>query len=164
MDAQREASKGDWDIRGKDYETALCGQVTDSIIDADRVVRVEFRNGFPNWMLYRTVIAGDSLYVTRLREWAVAFAVVYGMDGGVRRGAYSDELAALAAWDALHILMHGRQIQPYTVTADALGVGHETYRRFRNRVYLRMQGSLDEYWRQLVVAYRHVLKAQRRIN
>jgi len=159
----REVSKGDWDVRGKDYETALAGPVTESIIDADRVVRVDFRNGFPNWMLYRTVIAGDRLFVARLRLWAVAFAVVYGMGGGVRKEAYSDELAALAAWDALFILMHGRELQPYTVSAEQLGVDPKTYKRFRNRVYLRLRASLDEYWIALVVAYRHVLKAERKV-
>jgi len=160
----REVSKGDWDVRGKDYETALAGPVTESIIDADRVVRCEYRNGFPNWMLYRTVIAGDGLFVTRLRLWAVAFAVVYGMGGGVRREAYSDELAAVAAWDALFILMHGREVQPYTVSAAQLGVHESTYKRFRNRLYLRMRASLDEYWIQMVVAYRHVLKAERKVS
>lgn len=160
----REVSKGDWDVRGKDYETALAGPVTESIIDADRVVRVEFRNGFPNWMLYRTVIAGDRLFVSKLRLWAVAFAVVHGMDGGIRRAAYSDELAAVAAWDALNILMHGRELQGHTITAAELGVDPKTYQRFRNMVYLRLRASLDEYWCQLVVAYRHVLKAEKKVS
>ena len=160
----REVSKGDWDVRGRDYETALAGGVTAAIIDADRVVRFEFRNGFPNWDLYRTVIAGDRLFVTRLRQWAVAFAIAYGMDGGIKRHAYSDELATVAAWDALYILMHGRQLQPHTVTAEALDVDPKTYQRFRNRVYLRLRASLDEYWCQLVVAYRHILKAERKIS
>lgn len=159
----REVSKGDWDVRGKDYETALAGPVTESIIDADRVVRCEYRNGFPNWAIYRTVIAGDRLFVTRLRHWVVAFAVAYGMEGGIKRSAYSDELAAVAAWDALFILMHGRQLQPYTVAAEALGVDPKTYQRFRNRLYLRLRASLDEYWIQMVVAYRAVLKAERKV-
>lgn len=157
-----EVSKGDWDVRGRDFETALAGPVTPSIVDADRVVRVEFRNGFPNWMLYRTAIAGDDLHLTKLREWVVAFAVVYAQDGGIRRQAYSDELACIAGWDALHILLHGRELQPHTTLAERLGVHHKTYQRFRNAVYLRLRASLDEYWVQMVVAYRAVLKADRK--
>lgn len=162
MEARREVSKGDWDVRGRDFETALAGPVTESIIDADRVVRFEFRNGFPNWMLYRTAIAGDDLHLVPLRQWVVAFAVVYGMDGGVRRQAYTDELACVAGWDALHVLLHGRELQPYTTTAKELDVHHDTYRRFRNAIYRRIRESLDEYWVNLVVAYRAVLKAERK--
>lgn len=161
MDARREVSKGDWDVRGRDFETALAGPVTPSIIDADRAVRFEFRNGFPNWALYRTAIAGDDLHLAQVRNWVVAFAVAYGMDGGIKRQAYSDELACVAGWDALHILLHGRELQPHTATAEALGVHHKTYTRFRNAIYLRLRASLDEYWVQLVVAYRYVLKAER---
>lgn len=163
MDAQREVSKGDWDVRGRDFETALAGPVTESIIDAARVVRFDFRNGFPNWELYRVVIAGDSLHLSWLRRWVVGFAVAYGMDGGVRRDAYSDEFACVAGWDALHVLMFGRELQPHTTSAEALGVHHKTYRRFRNAIYRRLRASLDEYWVQLVVAYRYVLKAERKL-
>jgi len=160
---ERKEAQGDWDVRGKDYETALAGPVTESIIDADRLVRLDFRNGFPNWMMYRTVIAGDSLFVGRLRLWVVAFAVVYAMDGGVRRQTYSNDLATVAAWDALFILMHGRELQPHTVSAEALGVDPKTYKRFRNDLHRRLRVSLDEYWINLVVAYRHVLKAERKV-
>lgn len=127
---------GDYDLRGQDFDTALIGPVTASIIDADRLVRCEWRNGFPNWMLYRTVLAGDSLYVSRLRYWAVAFAVAYCLEGGVKRQTYSEELACVAAWDALHMVLHCRQIQPYAETADALGVHHSTYKRLRSHLYI----------------------------
>lgn len=163
MEARKEVSKGDWDVRGRDFETALAGPVTPSIIDADRAVRAEFRNGFPNWLMYRTAIAGDDLHMSALRRWVVAFAVVYGMDGGVKRQTYSDELACVAGWDALHILLHGRQLQPASVTADELRVHSQTYTRFRNAIYRRLRESLDEYWCQLVVAYRYVLKAERKV-
>jgi hypothetical protein len=168
--AIQEATKmagGDWDLKGPDFDTALLGAVTGSIIDADRLVRAEWRNGFPNWILYRTVLCGDSLYLARLRQWAVAFAIAHCMDGGVKRDVYSDELACVAAWDALHMLLFpaggvNGQIQPYRDTAQTLGVHHSTYKRLRSHLYASMKGSLDEYWIQLGAAYRHVILYERR--
>ena len=152
---------GDWDVRGKDYDTALIGPVTDSIIDADRLVRCEWRNGFPNWMLYRTVLAGDDLYTSRLRMWAVAFSAAYCQCGGVKRSVYSDELACVAAWDALNILINPRGDHPYRETAEALGVHHSTYKRLRTHLYASMRGSMEMYWCQMGAAYRQVLFYER---
>lgn len=152
---------GDYDLRGRDFDTALIGAVTDSIIDADRLVRIEWRNGFPNWWLYRTVLAGDSLYLTDLRQWAVAFAVAYGMSGGVKRHAYSDELACIAAWDALAMLLSPAADHPYRETAAALGVHHSTYRRLRSHIYGSLRGSMEMYWCQLGAAYRQVIFYER---
>ncbi len=155
---------GDWDVRGPDFDTALIGPVTESIIDADRLVRLDWKNGFPNWYLYRVALAGDSLGMDPLRTWCVAFSVAYCQDGGVRRSAYTDELACVAAWDALHIVMHKRPIQPHTVTAEALGVHHKTYRRLRDSLAARLGASLDEYWIRLGAAYRHVILFERRVR
>lgn len=152
---------GDYDVRGPDFDTALIGQVTPSIIDADRLVRMEWKNGFPNWMLYRTALAGDALYLSRLRHWAVAFAVAYCTTGGMKKSAYSEETACVAAWDALNMVLHKRQLQPYAETADALGVHHSTYKRLRSHLYVSMLGSLDEYWIRLGAAYRHVILYER---
>lgn len=140
----------------------LIGPVFDSIIDADRLVRTEFRNGFPNWALYRTCLAGDTLYLPALRRWVVAFTVAYCQSGGIKRQAYSDELAAVAAWDALHMLIFCRQMQPYSETAAALGVHHKTYRCLRDTIYARLRASLDEYWIQLSAAFRHVVLYERK--
>lgn len=139
-----------------DYDTALIGQITGSIIDADRLVRMEWRNGFPNWDLYRVALAGDAAQLPRLRRWAVAFSVAYCVTGGVKRSVYSDELAAVAAWDALSMLVFCRPLQPYTQTAQDLGVSHRTYRRLRDTLYLRMRASLYEYWARLGMAFRAV--------
>ena len=147
---------------GPDFESMLAGPITASIIDADRLVRKEWRNGFPNWALYRSALAGDAIHLPALRQWSVAFAVAYCTSGGVKRKTYSDELAAVAAWDALHMLVFCRELQPYTVLADALGVHHKTYKRLRDTLYLRMKGSLDEYWARLCIAMRQVWLAERR--
>ncbi len=155
-------ARGDWDIRGKDAETALAGEITGSIISTAWRVNAEFDNGFPNWGLYRAAIAGDSLYTSRLREWVVAFAVAHGESGGVRKDAYSDELACVAGWDALHIVIHMRELQPHTVTADALGVHHKTYRRFRDSLARRMLASLREYMVRMVVTFPEVLRDERK--
>ncbi len=154
---------GDYDLRGADFETLLIGPVTELITDADRLVRMEWRNGIPNWMLYRTVLAGDDLYVSRLRDWIVAFTVAYATTGGVKKHAYTDELAYAAGIDVLHMLMHHKQMQAYTVTADALGVHHKTYQCLRNTVFARLKASIDEYWIQLGCAVRQVALYNRKL-
>ena len=160
MDAQE---VGDYDLRGPDFDTALVGSVTERIIDADRLVRLDWKdNSFPNWELYRTALAGDSLYLTRLRQWAVAFSVAYCTTGGIKRHAYSDELACVAAWDALHVTLYRRPLDCYTTLAERLGVHHRTYRRLRDSLARRMLASLDEYWIRLSAAYRHVILYERK--
>ena len=153
---------GDYDLRGADFETLMIGPVTTLLTDADRLVRMEWRNGFPNWWLYRTAQAGDTLYIARLRDWVVAFTIAYATTGGVKRHAYSDELAYGAGLDALHMLMHSRQMQPYTITADALGVHHKTYRCLRDTIYARLKASMDDYWTALGCAVRQVALYNRR--
>lgn len=156
MGEARAIEVGDYDLRGPDFETALIGAVSSLAIDADRLVRTEFRNGFPNWALYRAALAGDAIHVPMLRQWVVAFSVAYCATGGVKRQAYSDELACVAGWDALSMLLYLRELQPYTVTAHALGVDAKTYKRLRRNLYARLRASLDEYWVQLCAAARHV--------
>lgn len=155
-------AQGDYDLRGIEAEKALAGQITGTIIGAAWRVRADWKNGFPCWDMYRAAIAGDSLYLSQLRQWVVAFAVVYAMDGGVRRSAYSDELACVAAWDALHIFLWRRELQPYTVTAEALGLHHRTYKRFRDALARRLEVSHREYMSRLIPAYNETRKAERR--
>jgi len=157
---ERKEAQGDWDVRGLDVETALIGEVHGTLIAADWRVRQEFGNGFPNWIMYRTAIAGDALYIRRLREWVVAFSIAYATTGGMRKDAYSEELACVAGWDALHILIHCRQLQPHTVSAEELGVDPKTYLRFRNSVYKRLHCSLMHYWSELIPAYNATRKAE----
>jgi hypothetical protein len=155
--------QADYTLRGPDFETILVGPVTAVIVDADRLVRSEWRNGFPNWGMYRAALAGDALPMSRLKDWVIAFTVAYGMTGGVRRDAYSDELAYAAGLDALHMLVNSRQMQPYTLTADAVGVHHKTYRCLRDTIYARLKASLDEYWIRMQVAIRQVAMHDRKI-
>ena len=150
-----------YDLRGKDTETALIGPITARIIDADRMVRLDFRNGFPNWMLYRTALAGDALYLAKLREWTIAFTWVLAAHG-VKRKTITDELVGCAALDALSIVLYTRELQPYTVTADSIGVHHKTYRRLRDGVARRLKLSLNEYWIRLIVAYGYILNYERK--
>jgi hypothetical protein len=141
----------------------LIGPVTEWVIDADRLVRLEWKNGFPNWLMYRVAMAGDELGRSQLRQWIVAFSLAYcAAENVVRRDAYSDELATFAAWDAYSLLVHCKQVQPYTVTAEALGVDPKTYKRLRNRVYIRLKASMDEYWLRLECAIRHIVISERK--
>lgn len=154
---------GDYTLRAPDYDTLLVGPITDSIIDADRVVRGYWSNGIPNFWLYRAVLAGDNIYTTRLRHWCVAFAVAHCQTGGIRRNAYSEELACVAAWDALYTLIHAQEFGAYSVMAVDLGVDPKTYKRLRDAIYIRLRASLLEYWARLGSAYRLVRIRERRV-
>ena len=147
---------GDWDIRGPDYDTVLIGAITDAHIDADRLARIEHQSGFPSWALYRTVYAGDTLYLRPLKDWVIAFACAFGMTGGVKRSVYSDDFACVAGLDALHCLMHSRPMLPDSVSAIQCGVTAKTYTRFRNAIFRRLLTDLLQYWAQLGCAYRQV--------
>ena len=150
-------------LRIPDLQDALAGDITASIIDADRIVRGRFNgNGFPNWEMYRTAIAGDTIYSRKLIDWCVAFSVAHCSCGGVKPSIYSDELAVIAGWDAAHILIHARPIMPYTEAALALGIHHKTYKRVRNQVFKRLKYSLEDYIMELCSAYFHVIISERK--
>lgn len=153
---------GCYDLRGPDFETLLVGPITATIIDADRVVRAEWRNGFPNWAMYRCALAGDSHLRVRLRQWCVSFAAAYAQEGGVARKTYTDELAAFAGWDAYTALLTTRWALSVDEAADALGINPKTYRKFRNAVAARLRASLDEYWVRMQIAMRQVSLIERR--
>lgn len=150
----KELELGCYTIRGPDTETALIGPITSQIIDADRLVRLEWKNGFPNWMLYRTALAGDSIYLPKLREWTIAFTWVYCLGGAVKRKTISDELIGSVALDVLSKVLFTRWLDQPSVIAERIGVDRNTYKRLRDRVYSRMAASLDEYWIRLILAYK----------
>ena len=147
---------GDWFVRGLDFETYLVGQVTDKIIDADRRVRAEWQNGFPNWALYRTVYAGDSHLRQTLRDWCVAFAIAAAESGLIRTGLPTEEMGALAGWDAFYRLNNHEWLIAGQDIADVAGVDPKTYRKLRNYVYTRNKASMDEYFVRLQIAVREV--------
>lgn len=151
---------GCYDLRGPDFETLLVGPVTPAIIDADRIVRSEWGNGFPNWAMYRCVYAGDSHLIPHLRLWCVAIAVAYSDTGGLRSA--SDDAAVCAGRDACSALLSGRWGAPSDELAEALGIAPKTYRRFRNAVYARLKASLGEYWVRMQIAMRQVALLERR--
>lgn len=161
MGEQRAVEVGDYDLRGVDFETYLIGPITDRIIDADRQVRGEWSNGFPNWFAYRSVLAGDSYLHGRLRNWCVAYAIAYCEAGGVRKGLPADEMGCLAGWDAYYALHNKRWLIAGQDVADVAGVDPKTYRKVRNRVFAAMRASLDEYWVRLQIAVRQVWMRER---
>lgn len=150
----------DYDLRGQDYETQLVGPITDSIIDADRLARLEHRNGFPNFALYRLVLAGDRAYLPSVRQWWVLFAIEW-CRGNMRRG-FSADLATVAAWDSLQRVMDPkRPIVAADDAAGALGVELETYTRTRNELRAILAAALSSYWSVMGITYRVVRAAER---
>lgn len=153
-------------MKGLDLDSSLLCEVTESIIDADRIVRQTFRNGFPNWAMYRAAKAGDDLYVPMLRQWAAVWAISACETGAVkiRKDAYSEELAVWAGWDAMHCLIYDQRLVPVTFIAPDLGVRPETYNRLRNALYARLHNSLQLYWLHLCSAIRQVVILNRDIS
>lgn len=155
---------GDYDLRSLDFETYLVGPVTDKIIDADRLVRSEWRNGFPNWALYRTCFAGDTHMGRQLRDWCVAYAVAAAEAGVIRTGLPVEEMGALAGWDCYYALNNHRWLVAGQDVADVAGVDPKTYRKLRNYVYAANRASLAEYWVRMQVAVRQVWMQDRRLT
>lgn len=156
-------ASGDWTLRGLDFETYLVGQITDKIIDADRIVRAEWANGFPNWALYRTILAGDTNLLQGLRAWCVAYAIAYA-EGATRKGLPADEIGCLAGWDAYYRMLHGQWVIAGHDIADVAGVDPKTYRKVRNHVHAALNASLWEYFVRLQVAVRQVWMRDRWIE
>lgn len=156
MGEAKAISTGCWDDRGLDFETYLIGAVTEKVIDADRLVREEWSNGFPNWALYRTCYAGDTHLQTQLRDWCVAHAISAAESGLVRKGLPAEEMGALAGWDCYYALSRHRWVVAGQDIADVAGVDPKTYRKLRNRIYASNKASLEEYWVRLQVAVRQV--------
>jgi hypothetical protein len=148
-----------YDLRGPDFETLLVGPITDRIIDADRMVRREWVNGFPNWAMYRCALAGDAPLRRRLLDWCQAFAIAYAHTGGLRKP--DDDVALCAGRDAFVALLTTRWGSPSDELAEALKVSPKTYRKFRNAVYRRLRASMDEYWVRMQIAMRQVALKER---
>lgn len=153
---------GDYDLRGRDFETLLIGGITESIIDADRLVRLDWANGLPNWAMYRVVMAGDTHLHGFLRDRCVAFGVAYCNTGGLRLTTSADEMGCLAGWDAYYALLNRKWVVAGQDVADVAGVDPKTYRKVRNYVYATLRSSLDEYWVRMQVAIRQVALMERR--
>lgn len=154
-------STGDYDLRGPDFETLLVSAVTPSIIDAARLVRLDwFSNGFPNWALYRTAYAGDSHMARNLRAWCEAFGMAYIATCGARKGG--DALGVCAGRDAYLMLTTTRWGAPADELAPLLGITAKTYHGHRKALAARLTVALQEYFMRLGIAMRQVALLERR--
>lgn len=155
-------SVGDYDLKTPDFETLLVGGVTARIMDADRLVRTEWANGFPNWLMYRCALAGDTVGRRALLDWCQMFAVAYAETGGMRK---PDETAAcMAGRDAFVALLTTRWGAPADEMAAALCIAPKTYRKLRGAIYARLKVSLDEYWVRMQIAMRQVALLERDVG
>lgn len=161
--AQTTKGQGDWDVRGPDFETILVGASIPPIHDADRMVHIDWNNGFPNWALYRTVCAGDTHLSDALFCFCVGFAIAYGQEGGVSRKGISDEVGYAAGRDAYHWLLNREWEFRASEVASALGVAPATYRKLRGGAAARLNESLKEYWVRMQVAIRQVYIVNRQL-
>lgn len=146
---------GDYDLRGQDYETQLVGPITDTVIDAARLARAEHDNGFPNFAMFRLILAGDMAYLRPVRQWWVLFSIEWCRSHMGR--AYSEELATVAAWDSLQRVLYPRRDEwrlSAQEAADDLGVELETYTRARNSLKSILGAALQVYSNLLCATYR----------
>ena len=155
---------GDYYLRGPNIETRLIKAVTGSIIDAARYVREGvhgdngWNNGFPNWAMYRTALAGDTHLAANLLAWCKAFGAAHAVSH-TRQG----ELVGMCAGrDGFSFLLTKQWGASAEKVATALGISPKTYRSIRNRVAARLEGSLREYWMRLDIAMRQVAIQERR--
>jgi hypothetical protein len=155
---------GDYDLRGLDIDSALTLEIHGTLIDAAKLARVEFRNGFPNWELFRTVYAGDSIYIPKLKRWVHEFAIAHCLDGGIKRSSYTPTLAGAAGLDALYLLIHMQPMMPHTTMADGLGIAPQHYKRLRNAIRDRLSASVNVYLLHLGSAYRQILIYERKVR
>ena len=156
-------TQGDWDKRGADVETRLVGPITETIIDAARLARLEHRNGFPNFAMYRLVLCGDRQYLPAVRQWWVLFAIEWCRNH--MRSGYSEELATVAAWDSLQrVIDPARPILAAEHAADDLGVKLDTYLRARNNLRAILSAAIMVYWDWMQATYRIVRAMERKVS
>jgi hypothetical protein len=151
----------DYDLKGRDYETELLGAITDTMIDADRLARLDHRSGLPSFALYRLVIVQERLYLPAVRRFWVLFSLEWCRTN--MRSGFSEELAGLAAMDSLQRVMDpAHPILPAEEAASGLGVDLETYTRARNALRDTLRAELDAYWTILCGTYRIAAYLERR--
>lgn len=154
--------QADYAVKGRDYDTELVGPISDDIIDADRLCRVEFDNGFPNFAIYRLVLCQDRGYLRPVRQWWVLFAIEWCRTH--MHGAFSEELATVAAWDSLQRVMDpARPILSANEVAESLGVAPRDYRRARESLRKVLSAALATYWTALGGMYRVVIVVNRKL-
>lgn len=145
---------GDWDLRGRDYETELVGPIRDQVIDADRLVRKRrWRYGMPVWEMYRAAYCGDYNSIVAVKQAAIRFAAAYGDAGGVRSDARSDELYGIAGLDAAYRLIYGKWMISEREGGRLCNVHNATYDRFRTTVWRVLNAMLQDYWSEMISAY-----------
>lgn len=155
---------GDYDLRAPDFETVLVKGLTGTIGDADRLIARGSRrddpwaNGFPNFYLYRTILAGDTHLRQRVYDWFIAFSIAFALDKGLRTG--DRELAGVCAGQDTYRWMMEQRWEHGESVAEDIGCAPKTYRRFRDAALLRNQTSLREYWLRMQFAMLQVKIAE----
>jgi hypothetical protein len=167
-----------------DHETALIGPITDRIIDADAMVRSEHGEKYPAFAIYRLILCGDRLHLTRVRQWWVSFCIQWVADN--YRKKFSDEVVCVAAWDSLARVMQQGEAEEFVevynefldrmetvrvyrepVLTDEFAAGSlemrvETYSMMRKALQTILTKWLHQYWLDLLAAYARVIAAERR--
>lgn len=146
-----------------DHETALIGPITDSIIDADRIVREEYGDEFPNFEVYRLILCGERIHLKEVRQWWVGFCHAFATQ--TLRKKPSDEVICFAAWDSLQRLMNPLDaVLTDDYVAGELGCDDDSYRILRKAFEVILSRSMQNYWDKLLIAYAKVKRHERRLT
>ena len=138
-----------------DHETALIGPITDRIIDADRLVRDEHGEGFPNFAIYRLILCGDRLYMPQVREWWVGFCIGWSEQEMSRYPG--DDLIVMAAWDSLQRTVSPNQpVLNDVYAASELQMSVEAYACVRKLFERILSNIVRVYWWRMVWAHEKV--------
>ena len=142
------------------YETRLASEIHDSLIDADRFVRDEYGETFPNFALYRLVLCGDRNHLRNVREWWEVFCILWA-DANMRK-KQDGEAVLLAARDALQSFMEpNRRIMTDEAASEECGLHRTSYTLMRKGFMVILAQILETYMERLMVAYARVRKMER---
>lgn len=143
------------------YSDNLSAEIHDSLIDADRIVREEFGDAFPNFALYRLVLCGDHSNMRKVREWWEVFCVLWVQNNMRKKPA--DEVVLVAAWDSLQRFFDpSRPILSDEYVQSEYGFDADSYRVMRKGFGIILSMILERYMHQLANAYAKVRARERR--
>lgn len=164
MDERTEAQGGTeapgcWDIRGPGLDAAFSGRLSDTALSAIQWTDKQFDRRFPGWELYRTVIAGDSIFWRGLEAYAILMA--RAVTRSTRRTGHPtvamrarrNAWIAQAGRDALFIAVTGKPPVGINERSASLGVSNGVYQRVRDAVAGGMCIGLETYRAMLFVNY-----------
>lgn len=157
-----------FDVKGIGLDAAFIGALSDTALSATMMTREDFDSRFPGWELYRTVVAGDEIFLPKLRAYAVGMARAVSRARKinrhpvVREGLRHNVWIRQAGLDALYIAIHGKVPMNSSDRAEGFGIPANVYKRLRDSVAGGMIIGLEKYRQMLFDNYLRARALDRR--